>query len=514
MTRDLTRLMLSLMGRGRSTAAALGPGDDRANIVGHTEEHAPVLWPERSPRSAAHVADFAASGTGKTVKVAKATLHEFLLPGNEGALFAIDPKGDLAHHFVTGLAAMAPNRLRDVVYLNPFAPGGFPFNLNHLAQGKVPNEIRALQLAELVSEVSTSVGGNHVSMGSRQVDVLQQVLLAALEVPDPRACALFALDALTAEHGLLQLAKLTRSARARAFLESTKRISEELRVSTCARLRMAFASTDALERLISADGCVQFKNLLAPGKLTILDIGEPIGGLAVLQSIFANLLARLAIEYLMERPSPWKGHHVRIVIDEAQVVAPVLKDVAERVLTTGRSRGISLVIMTQGTTLLPESLLRVILANTPTTFVGRLAASDAELFSRTQSPAFGVDESVSAVRSRFAASVTNLRDRAFFHLAPGTRERFTTAPVDLRGWEHAAREHASEIEAMERRLALPETSAPRTRLGDLFGAGDTDRASSADRPSRTRARRPAGPVTEAEPTPDPNLPKKPRSPWG
>jgi hypothetical protein len=44
---------------------------------------------------------------------------------------------------------------------------------------------------------------------------------------------------------------------------------------------------------------------LSPGRITLVDLGRPVGGLTSLQAFYANVLCCLAIEHLMERRSPW-----------------------------------------------------------------------------------------------------------------------------------------------------------------------------------------------------------------
>lgn len=480
MTSDITGAGLAACWLWRQLARRRSAPDlpSDAVVVGTTGRGAPVLWPRPSAERASHVTVLAASGAGKTILVANALIAEMLSESTDSnrtpeSVLVVDPKGDLIAALVHGLAALAPHRLADVVYLDPFSPSAFPFNLCKLALGKTPLDIRAAQLATLVSEVSTATGAQkHLGAGSRQLDVITHVLLGGMDCHHPQASVLLALDALTVPKGLQALAKLTRSARARQFLSSAI-LSDELRASCAARIRTAFAASDNLERLVTAPACVQFGDMLAPGRLVLVNLGEPTGGLLALQTFWANMLVRLAIEHLLERPSPWTGLHVRLVVDEAQIVAPVLSDVAERVLTTGRSRGVSLVTMSQGTTLIADAsdtLLRVLLTNTPTRIVGRLSAPDAALFAKELTPKPGTDESVKTVREKFTTAVTNLPDREFFVLTPGGRERFRSVDVDLDSWREAAAARAAEIEAVKARLALPSTTGPRLTLRQAVDA--------------------------------------------
>lgn len=422
---------------------------------------------------------------------------------HRSALLVVDPKGDLIMTLLAGLAAVAPHRLEDVRLLDPFAKGGgFSFNLAKMTLGETPVDIRALQLATLTASVSTAAGAQkHLGSGARQIDVIQNVILGALTTKHPAANLIWALEALLLPRGLKMLAALSASERARLFL-STAYLSDELRASSAARLRLAFAPSDDVERMISASDCIQWADVLAPGRICLVDLGRPTGGLRILQEFYANVICRLAFDYLLERPSPWRGHHVRIVLEEAQVTATVLADCAETLLTRGRSLGLSVVTISQGTVLLREasdSLLGVLLGNTPMKLVGRLAAPDAEIFAREQAPRKGIDESVSEVRTKFVTSITNLDDREFVKITPGGRQRFISAEVDLAGWNEAVVKQAEAIRAARTRLNLPEVATKRVTLAEA--------AAQAGFPTRSRSRAarhvntasPAPPITDEAP---------------
>lgn len=462
---------------GRRTRGVNTDEPSGGPVLGHDDQGGVVTWPSPRPERAGHLLCMAASGAGKTAMVASALVQEFVASkrdsGSPHALFVADPKGDLIAMVLAGLAHRAPERLRDVVVLDPFSAAAFPFNLIKLPLEGTPIDIRCAQLAALVAEVSTSAGAQaHLGVGARQLDVLQHVLLGAATAEHPRATLLWALDAIVARDGFRLLASLTRSARAKQFLESAN-LNDELRASTSSRLRTALASTESLERLVAAPSCVSFAELLAPGRALLVDLGRPPGGMPALQRFWASLLIALAVDHLMARPSPFPGHHCRLVADEAQVVAAVLAERAEAVLTMGRSKNLSLTVITQGTTLIrdaSQTLWQVLANNAPVKLVGRLPAPDASLLGAEQAPKKGVDESLSATRARFVAAVTNLEDRAFFYLAPGRRERFRSAEIDLDAWRRASEEHAGEIAEARNRLTLPEASGPRVSLSEAAPA--------------------------------------------
>lgn len=477
---DLTNLMLAL-GAGRDRRLNTDRRqreEDAGALLGQTEEGTAVRLPTPSLEHAGSAVCLGSSGAGKTVVICNAIAEEIsrgltsLPPEQQPATLAIIPKGDGLTALQQATAAVAPAALTNMVYLNPFSATGFPFNLNRLELSGTPIEIRAWQLSTLVGEVSTGTGtlrSGSAGVGARQMDVNNHLLLGALTVLDPRANVMLAYDALITPRGPERLASLTTSERARGFLLSTK-IGEELAASCAARLRMAFAATDSLERMIGSESCVQVSELTEPGRLCLLDLSRPFGGMPGLQIFWASLFAALAIDHALARPSPFQGHHLRLLADEFQLLAPALADRAEALLTTGRSRNVSTVLISQGTALIhraSDALIPTIMTNCPIKIVGRLSAPDAELFSRELTPIPGNTERPKFLRERFAAALSNLPDRQFYFLEPSRRQRFTSAPIDIARWERAAEEHQAVIAAAEQRFALPASTPPRTTLAEL-----------------------------------------------
>ncbi len=451
--------------------------------LGSTRDGRSVRLATPGSVQAAHVLVLAASGAGKTQMVAGALVEEIerdlARPARQRSAFLIaDPKGDLVATLLQRFTQDIPQALASTHYLNPFQHGGFPMNLCRV-NSSVPVEIQALALAELVGSISTAAGAQAVGLGQRQVDALHHLLLAALTVPQEGASPLLALDALAQHDGLSQLASLTTHDRAREFLAGGS-ISGELRASLSSRLRSAFAPTAAIERLFAAARSVDFAELLGPGGIVLLDVGAPPGGRMSLRRFFANSTARLGIDLSMSRPSPFGGHHLRVVLDELQIFAPVLHGIAEDVLTTGRSRSVSLVGLSQGTALIQDTapeLLALFLGNAQDQLYGRMAARDAEILSRSVAQAPGVDESLGSTRARHVAALCNLPDREFFSVQAGGRTRFRSKELPELG-ELTTRQR-DRLQEVRRRHALPPTFT-RVTLADLT-ASRTGR-----RPSATR----------------------------
>jgi len=505
---DLTSLRLLFRRNRRPTPAAPA---DKDVVLGFREQGEPVLWLPPSQQAASHALCLASSGTGKSVMLANAIAAEFAQQMNNSALadrmscLVIDPKGDFSLHLIQALASRDSKLLSQVNYLDPFADAEgvvpFAFNLNKLALGKTPLDVRALQISNLCAAVSTGVSEmKHLGVGARQVDTLLHVVLGALANKHPEANILWALDALVIRQGLKRLAGLTTSKRAKQYLSNTF-LSPELQASCASRLRTAFSLTSSLEQIVTANGSLQFADLLSPGQITILNLGMPTGGITELSKFYASLFVQLCYEHLMERPSPYQGHHVRLVIDEVQVVAEVLEKIAEAILTLGRSKNVSLTAISQGSALITSSsevLLPVMLSNTNFKLIGRLNAEDAEILAKTIAPGEGVDETLNETRSTFIARVTNLKDREFVLLQPGQRERFTSAEVKMEGWREAQAEHAQDIAAMKARLTLPPSRKPRVALDDVAPYKARGASQSPPPPKNSNHRGP----------------KAPRSPWG
>lgn len=513
--------LAALWRRMRGHGAPPGEPSSDEPVLGMTEQGSIVRWPRPTASAAQHSFVTAASGAGKTAMLANALVEELVASPPDPALatscVVIDGKNDLVHAIVSGLAYRAPDRLSDCTWLAPFEAAGFPFNLCKLDPGQTPLEVRALALSELVAQVSQSQGGGGSGAGARQLDVWMHTLLAALSSPHPAASPLWALDALSEpKHGLKRLAAVTPSVRARTYLANTD-LSDELRASCSSRLRTALALTEHLERLASASTCITPAALTAPGKITLVALGSPTGGIEALSRLYGSLIGRIIVEHLFERPSPYRGHHVRIVLDEGQVVAAVLSSYLDALLTRGRSLGLSVSVITQGTTLLhqaTETAIPLLMTNAPMKLVGRLAAPDAELLARNLAPRAGIDETVASVRSRFVAQVTNLADRHFIQLRPGSLTKFRSVDIPLDQWDQAAASHADAITTLKTKLALPAGPArvtlQRATESMVFADGGRGRG----RPRAANTAPPPSPRPVPDPAPEAPPPRPPRSRWG
>ena len=249
---------------------------------------------------------------------------------------------------------------------------------------------------------------------------------------------------------------------------------------------------------MAADSCIDSRELTAAGRILLIDLGKPPEGLVSLQRFQSNLWSRFFLSGLsLDRPSPWAGSQRMLVIDEAHIVAPLLADELEVAVTTLRSYGGAVCLMTQTVALLraaSPTLLPVLLGNTAVRFSGRLAASDAEALVRELGKVPGVEEPLARVRSRIASELISLPDRQFMKFEPGGRQQFTSNEVDLSAWSAAAEEHAGTISAIRSAGFGTLPDGPRPTLAEVVALRNApDPTSSRD--SRSGDRSDPGPST-------------------
>lgn len=467
--------------------------------LGATAEGTPVCLRPYSREHSASLLVMGSSGAGKSLMVSEATVAQIVEGDDETATVCVDPKGDVVLGILQAIARARPQILRSgrVKYLNPFAPGlAFPFNLLRSPLGQTTPDVRARTLAQLTGVLTAQQGQrSDGGLGVRQVELLSAAYEACFALRDqyPEASLLWSIDALQSPEAMKLLARAVPSPRLRETLMA--KYSDDLLVSCASRTRLAWASSAGLARSTSAPGCLSFEDLTAPGSITLIDLGHPLGGTAE-RSFYASVIVRLVVDHLYAvRPSPFAGHHCQLVIDEAAQVATVLQDVAEMVLQTGRSRRIGLTAMSQGASALDRAapgLLETLHANVPMTAVGRLgSAADAERFARVVAPAPGSSERPETVRLRLASALANLPPRTFYVLGAGARQRFTTKTVDVGAGEAALRSREAELRTIRSQLALPLDGPDAPTLRDVLSRSPTAVAPAA---AAVPARRPVAPA--------------------
>ncbi len=400
------------------------------------------------------------------------------------AIVVIDPKADTISAVLGEIARVAPDVLETsgaaggapsgsrIRYISPFT-GSFPFNVLRAPLGHVPFDLRARQLALLTGVLTAQTGQrSDGGVGARQVDLLSAVYARLFEIAehDPRASLLWASDALTSP-AMMKI--LARDAAGRTKEMLSTRFSEELLASSAARSRLAWGSFAALAKSTGASTCLDFADLTAPGSITLIDLGAPLGGPEI-RAFYASVLLRLLTDHLIStRPSPFGGHHCQIVIDEATQVAGVIGDIVETIAQTGRSRALACTVMLQGLTAFERAapgVFATLLSNVPLVVAGRMgSAEDAEVLARNIAPVPGSTENTKTVQLRLAATIANLRPRDFIALRAGSRVRFRSADVDVRGGDLAMAKHAEVIAAVKARYVLPADLPEPPTLAEALG---------------------------------------------
>lgn len=460
---------------------ASAPGEDQI-IIGESTSGTKVTWPRPKIGVNTNALVLGKSGCGKSIMVSAALLKSILLDlrtkpaAQRTCNVVVDAKGDLGGYLLAGLAASgeASELLDKVFFLDPFTKGrGYPFNLRQL-DSRTDKSVLALGLAELCGELSTGMGSQaHLSQGSRQVQILSTLFAAILSSPHPQASPLWALDALQrGRRGFADLAAITSCEKSKQFLMSKQHIPDSLLSSVLARLTTGFALTEHIEKQMSADTCVQMSETIRPGNTVVIDLGNPPNAMVSITRYYASLLVRLIINHALERPSPYSenGFGVNICIDESQIVIPAIAPIAQNLLETARSRGVSLTLMTQGTATIRKeapTLLSSIMSNVEMILAGSLSAADAETLSRELAPSLGVEQSISKLRQDFVARATNLEPRFFNRIGTGERTVFRTADVPLEDWQQATIRCQAQLDAVKSRLAPALRQGPRPQLPDL-----------------------------------------------
>lgn len=487
-------------------------------VLGETREGQAVSLPSFEGSTAATSVIMGASGAGKSVLAGHWLTSTILDDASDAAFVIVDPKADTILAVLQNLARERPEILSSgrIRYVNPFA-GAFPFNVVKAPLGRVPADMRARQLALLTGLLTAQAGMKaDGGIGARQLDILTAVYTVIFELAErhPTASLLWAGDALTPDGMKL----LAREASTRLRETLTQKIPEDLMVACAARTRLAWSSFATLAASTSASSCLDFADLTAPGAITLIDLGDPLGGPEV-RSFYASVLVRLIVDHLLSnRPSPFSGHHCQLVIEEAAQVATVLGDTAETLAQTGRSRRLGATVLLQGAQAIERAapgLLETLVANAPTIIAGRLgSAADAERFSRNVAPPPGGATDTRAIQMRLAASLANLRPREFFALTAGERRKFRSADVDVAGGETALRRHAAEIAGLKSRYVLP-TGAAVPTLREALGSF---RAPGRPVLSEPEAQAEAAPVAEPRAAADsstrPKASPKGRTKWG
>ncbi len=460
-------------------------------VLGHTSENEAVIWPKPTLVESSSVLCLGASGSRKTTTIVEMMIREALRDPDTSHLI-LDPKGDMVAYIFQAISLYGPENLNRIYYLEPFTTG-FHFNLVKLPRRNRPAKVFAWQLASLVGRLTTDAAGprKDLSTGARQLDGAMMVIESILLSEHPDATLLWGEEALTRPGGVEALAALSPPDVGPRMLAAIQGLSPDLKVSIASRMRLAFSGLPILADMMAAPGCIDIGALLnAKGAIVIVDLSDPLG-LGELRPFLANLIFRLGLDSLLERSSPHEGHHTRIWIDELQIVSAVLSSALEDAVATIRSRGGSLVGLSQGTVALAQAspaLLPGLLSNTRK-LVGRLNAEDALLLAKHVAPA-GSDESFGAIRARVAARAVSFKNGEFYWIDNGKRTRFSAVNVDVDSWKEAAKREAESIEVTKQRLALAKGVKHISLLdaARAWGTAPIEHSATKNKPRKTKPR--------------------------
>lgn len=302
--------------------ATLGQALDR-----HTGEHLTLKLSPDERQQGTYV--IGTTGTGKTTMLRNIAVEDMWLYPDEG-LCVLDPHGDLTDEL---LGWVPPNRVKDVVYLNPMELGN-PFGLNLLAcDRKDEHEMRWV--------VSTILETLHrlfwYSWGPRLEHVLQHTIRTALKVPnstfiellllltaqDYRRTVIGSKDSVIAgDYGQLNtkddylLIKYWYD----WFLKLTPSQQSEVTSSTINKLSPFLLDSMMRNIIGQAKSSIDLRNIMDEGKILLVnlskgDLGE--NNSALLGSVLVNLIL---IAALRRRGAAYRDgrKQFHVIVDEYQ----------------------------------------------------------------------------------------------------------------------------------------------------------------------------------------------------
>jgi hypothetical protein len=458
------------LGRWFRSSAPRALAEEGVQIGSATDGGPPPVIPLPSSASGSLFVG-GASGNGKTTLVMlwllalRELVRQLWPPARQPMQAILDPQND----FEPLLGAIADGQgggeLSRVTYLAPLVTP-VPLGLAVLARRAPSLETWCLQLAYLVSRLSVMGGRAEHGAGPRMIDVLYHLFLAAFTTPEGNVGLCW--DALGRPDGLLALGSICESPQASTFCQTT-RLSDDLRSSVLARLRLAFMSP-AIESSVTAPECVPLDEILStPGALLMVALGH--GAPPTARFFWLSFFGQLIVNYPMSRPGSFTaGPAVQLVIDEVAQAAPFIGQELTMAVQSGRTRSLAVVAIGQGLEPIRAAdpvLLHALLSNT-TQIVSRLSPPDAAEFARLSPIPMGLEGvSVRQHRDDMAAVLANTPAQHFHLFAPNRHVMFRAQRVEHAAWAAAGRRHEVAIAALKARYTLPGTTQRRATLDDL-----------------------------------------------
>lgn len=353
------RLTLGACARDPSVAVRL----DAADIAGRG--HALVLG---------------TSGAGKTRTVggvARQLLERIARDPGARGLAVVDHKGELVAMVRAMLRelARAPggrHLLDRLVVVDPFSAEALvPFQILRRGPGEEP-ELVALEAATVINRL----GG--AELGVNQDAFLYHALLLGVD----RGLSLPEVADLLGDLGTVGgLAARASLPAVRAFFDGERRLSDASLQGVRARLHRLCRMPSA-RLMLGARGSVSLYDLLR-SRILLIDLGSPPFGCEDLASFWAGILTLKLTRAIFQRTEADARRPVTVLVDEWQEGLAAGGDIAQhyaRVLAVARSRGVSLVLVSQslaGAARVDPTLPEVVATNTSVQMLFRASAADA-----------------------------------------------------------------------------------------------------------------------------------------
>ncbi len=416
------------------------------------------------------------TGTGKTrlvLGIIGELLRLFVRTPSAACIHVADFKGDLVnliHDFIAELVHQLPpqqaNRLLDaLVVIDPFADGGLvPLNVLARDPGSlVPPEVQAYEVASMFERMTRAPTGvvqdqmlfNLILMGVCDGHLALPDLAPLIMDPAARAA----------------VAARSPNADVRRFFVEGRPIP----VSSAAGLQARFSRLLRLPAtclMLGARGCIDFRSLLRD-KIVLANLGNPPLGCEDIARWWGGLITLKTTRAIFERSPEEAARPVLMAVDEWQEGLAAGDETAEnyeRVLAMARSRGVSLMLISQslaGAAKISSSLPKIVATNTSHQALFSAAGEDAKAMvhmlpvtsrhprdpaqpweERPKSPYLTAPEEL----ARLVDGVTHLPDRTFYY------------------WQRRAPYKAQMVRALdidvEAPAFMPAETARRLRMGN------------------------------------------------
>jgi hypothetical protein len=316
------------------------------------------------------------TGSGKTSWVSSILFQEL----SRGRPFGLmDCKGDLFHSMIRWTAALgrtvaAPARevlRKRLTVLNPFGPHLVPLNVCRPLPG-IPPEAQAYEITLALSRLFDD------SLGVHMENILRHVILLLVEAKlSLNEAPLVLQDEVL--RGVLAL-RSTNPTVKQFFLGNYPLIPQVSKDALLNRLQ-ALLMAEAVRLMLGSDDLVDFKAIFERGDPLFIFLGKGAGVPEELVQVLGSLVVQLLLQATYAR-----GHGVHagylLAMDEFfhLLEAPGLARRFQTALTTARSFGLSLLLISHHFAQLPPTLREIVLGNCDLAAVFRTSRRNAMYF--------------------------------------------------------------------------------------------------------------------------------------